>query len=143
MNGYAKSNNPDKAKQTKIVFKRMKTMYEAGNHDARPNFVSYVTLVDSMVKSGRTDAAEQAESIVRTMYEEYTVGSSTTSGRGSDGVKPNAQLISTVIECWSKSGHTDAGERAENVLNWMIDIYQHSNNDPTLRPMAFPFASGK
>ena len=143
MNGYAKSNNPDKAKQTKIVFKRMKTMYEAGNHDARPNFVSYVTLVDSMVKSGRTDAAEQAESIVRTMYEEYTVGSSTTSGRGSDGVKPNAQLISTVIECWSKSGHTDAGERAENVLNWMIDIYQHSNNDPTLRPMAFPFASSK
>jgi hypothetical protein len=68
------------------------------------------------------------------MYEEYK--------SGKIPVKPNAQLVATVIDCWSKSGDNNAGERAEALLDWSIDIYQE-DKDPKLRPIAFPFSSGK
>jgi len=132
MNGWVKSNDPEKSKQTQAVFDRMTMMFESGNEAAKPNFISYVTLVDCVVKSGEVGAAERAEGIVRKMHESYK--------RGESEVKPNAQIVSTVIDCWSKSGNHNAGERAETLLNWLFEIYDE-DQDPKLIPSAYPFTS--
>lgn len=132
MNGWVKSNDPQKSKQTTMVFDKMKMMFKSGNKAAQPNFVSYVTLVDCIVKSGEVGAAERAEKVVKNMYQTYTLGESS--------FKPNAQLVSTVIDCWSKSGDNNAGERAEMLLNWLFEIYEE-DKDPKLMPSAYPFTS--
>ena len=134
MNGWVKSNDPEKSAQTTMVFDKMMSMFESGNKDAQPNFVSYVTLVDCIVKSGDVGAAERAEKIVKNMHESYKQGQSS--------FKPNSQLVSTVIDCWSKSGENDAGERAEMLLDWLFEIYEE-NKDPQLMPSAYPFTSSK
>merc|ERR1711865_187400 len=46
---------------------KMEEHYRNGNYCMKPNVVSYVTLVDSIVKSGEENAAERAENIVRSM----------------------------------------------------------------------------
>ena len=132
MNGWVKSNDPQKAEKTTMVFDRMMAMYESGNKDAQPNFVTYVTLVDCLKTSGGVGAAEQAEKILRSMYQSYKLGAS--------DFKPNAQLVSTVIDLWSKSGDFNAGERAEMLLDWLFELYKEEK-DPELMPSAHPFAS--
>lgn len=112
----------------------MVSSYEAGNEEARPNLFSLVTLINSITKSGRKGAAERAENILFEMYEEFK--------NGKIGVKPDTQLVSSVIDCWQKSGDRDAGERAEALLNWLIHIYEETG-DEELRPNQFSFTSGK
>eukprot|EP00535_Pseudo-nitzschia_heimii_P008023 CAMPEP_0197179612 /NCGR_PEP_ID=MMETSP1423-20130617/4497_1 /TAXON_ID=476441 /ORGANISM="Pseudo-nitzschia heimii, Strain UNC1101" /LENGTH=831 /DNA_ID=CAMNT_0042629539 /DNA_START=162 /DNA_END=2657 /DNA_ORIENTATION=+ len=132
MNGWVKSNDPQKEGKTIMVFDRMMAMYKSGNKAAQPNFVTYVTLVDCLKTSGGVGAAEQAEEILRSMYQSYKLGAS--------DFKPNAHLISTVIDLWSKSGDFSAGERAEMLLHWLFELYKEEK-DPELMPSAHPFAS--
>lgn len=132
MNGWVKSNDPQKSEKTTMVFDKMMAMYESGNKAAQPNFVSYVTLVDCLKTSGGVEAAERAEKILRSMYQTYKLGES--------DFKPNAQLVSTVIDMWSKSGDFNSGERAETLLKWLFQIYEE-DGDPQLMPSAYPFAS--
>jgi hypothetical protein len=134
MSGWMKSNSAQKSRQSTKVFDKMMAMFKSGNKDAEPNFVSYVTLVDSIAKSGEDGAAERVEKIVRDMYQSYKEGRS--------NFKPNAMLVSTAIDCWSKSGDRNAGERAEALLNWLLSIYKE-DKDPQLLPEAHPFASCK
>ena len=134
MNGWVKSNDPEKSKQATMVFDKMIEIFKSGNKDAQPNFVSYVTLVDCIVKSRDAGASERAEKIVKNMHKAYSQGKS--------NFKPNAQLVSTVVDCWSKSGEHDAGERAEMLLDWLFEIYEE-DKDPQLMPSAYPFTSCK
>lgn len=112
----------------------MRAMFESGNIEARPNLFSYVTLINCITKSGGEKAAEKSESIIFEMYKQNK--------NGHPDVKPNTQLVSSVIDSWQKSGARDAGERAELLLNWLIDVYQQEG-DKSLRPNEFSFTSGK
>jgi hypothetical protein len=131
---WAKSKDSEAVAKTEEVFQRMRSMYEAGNEEARPNLFSFVTLINCVTKSGGPGAAEKAERIVFDMYDQYK--------NGDTGVKPNTQLVSSVIDCWQKSGERDAGERAEALLNWLIEVYVQEG-DESLRPNEFSFTSGK
>ena len=110
----------------------MVQVYNDGNTLARPNLFSFVTLIDSLVRSKTKGAAEKAESVLLDMYEEYK--------DGNVDVKPNTKLVSMVIECWQKSGENDAGARAEALLNWLVEIYQ-IEKDIELMPNEFTFTS--
>lgn len=132
MNGWVKSNDPQKSEKATMIFEKMMEMYKSGNKAAEPNFVSYVTLVDCLKISGGVEAARQAEKILRSMYQSYQLGDS--------DFKPNTQLVSTVIALWSKSGDFNAGERAETLLFWLLEIYD-KEKEPQLMPSAYPFAS--
>lgn len=134
MNGWVKSDDPEKSTEAMKVFDKMNAMFKSGNKDAKPNFVSYVTLVDCIVKSGEAGAAERAEEAVKNMYESYS--------QGDLEFRPNTRMVSTVIDCWSKSGDFNAGERAEMLLNWLIEIYEE-DRDPELMPGAHSFTSCK
>jgi hypothetical protein len=71
-------------------------MYQSGNVDARPNFVSFVTLIDVIVKSGEKGSAQLAENMLRRMYEQYQ--------DGNDHMKPNSLLIMKVMSSYTQSG---------------------------------------
>jgi hypothetical protein len=131
---WAKSKDAEAVEKTEEVFQRMKSMFESGNEEARPNLFSFVTLVNCITKSGGSGAAERAESIIFEMHEQYK--------NGNTDVKPNTQLVSSVIDSWQKSGGRDAGERAEALLNWLIGVYKEEG-DEELRPNEFSFTSGK
>lgn len=118
--------------KTEETFQRMIAIYEAGNAEARPNLFSFVTLINSIVRSGQAGAAEKAENILFDMYDQYR--------KGNSDVKPNTKLATSVIDCWQKSGEREAGERAEALLNWLIDIY-NVDGDESLRPNEYSFTS--
>ena len=113
----------------------MVKMYESGNANAEPSFVSYVVLIDAIIKSDDDNAPEKAEKIVRTMYESYRSGQST--------IKPNVQLVTSIIECLNRRSidNPDAAERAEALLNWLIHIYHEQDMDEDLMPNEFSFAA--
>jgi hypothetical protein len=80
---WAKSNSAGKTKKTKEWFQRMKSMYNSGNKEARPNSFSYVTLISSIAKSGEHGAAAESEEVLFEMFNEYK--------NGNKEVKPNTQ----------------------------------------------------
>lgn len=95
--------------------------YKAGNQAARPNLVSYVSLVNAIVRTGDNDAAQRAEDVLFEMLKQYE--------DGDFDVKPNARVIALVMDCWQKSGKREAGEKAEALLNWMLKIYDETKDN--------------
>ncbi len=108
-------------------------MYKSGNLQAQPNLVSYVTLINSIVRSNQRGSAQVAEETLHEMYKEYKAGSIT--------IPPNARIVTSVIDCWQKSGERDAGERAERLLDWLLEIYGEERHD-SLQPNEYTFNSG-
>ena len=95
--------------------------YKSGNVAARPNLHSFVTLLYAVVNSGRPGAPQQAENLLRSMYQDYL--------NGNASAKPNTQAITLVIDSWAKSGARDAGEKAEALLDWMIELYDETKDE--------------
>jgi Pentatricopeptide repeat domain len=139
------------------TFRRMFEAYEQRSITAcRPNLHSYVTLINGCKQhvaslSGlssdqlsrldaqfpgflsASEAAETAESALLRLYKEFEE-------LRLDELKPNIQLITTVIDCWKLSGRPDAGDRAEYLLNWALELH-NIHNDPTFEPTAYTFVS--
>ena len=111
----------------------MVEMYEAGRRDVRPNHITYVNLVNAIVRSGEDDSAERAEKILFQMYKQFQ--------DGLKDIRPNAKIIAMVVDCWQKSGKSDAGDRAEALLDWMVDMNE-SDYDQAFAPNEFIFSSG-
>jgi hypothetical protein len=109
-------------------------MYRSGNKGAQPNFVSFVTLIDAIVKSGERVAAQRAEDVLRQMYVQYE--------DGNQNVRPNARLITSVMESWARSGARNPGEKAEALLDWMISAYA-DEDDASYKPNEIAFNAGK
>jgi hypothetical protein len=95
--------------------------YKSGNKSARPNLHSFVTLLYAVVNSGRPGAPQQAENLLRGMYQDFQ--------NGNTSAKPNTQAITLVIDSWAKSGNRDAGEKAEALLDWMIGLYEETRDE--------------
>lgn len=131
MNGWAKANNFTKAME---VFERMRAMYESGNEQAKPDPDSYRVLVYGISKDRQSGAAERIEKFVLDMYNEYK--------KGNFESKPNVRLVRNVITCWKNSGDMNAGERAEAMLNWLIDTYQ-KDGDKDFLPDSDAFVASK
>jgi len=96
----------------------MVELYEAGNQSARPNKISYVSLINAITRSGDPDKAERAEKVLFQMYKQYQ--------DGHNDLKPTAKTIAMVLDAWQKSGKPDAGERAEALLDWMLGLYKEA-----------------
>lgn len=116
-----KSNIKDGPAIAERLFRRMVETYEAGNLAARPNQVSYVSLINAIIRSGDNDSAQRAEDVLFEMHELYKAGDT--------DVKPNGRVIALVMDCWQKSGRREAGEKAEALLNWMLEVYDETDDN--------------
>jgi len=126
LDGWAKSGRPDAVTQMQDLLHRMTT---AG---VVPRFWTYVTLVHAHARQG--DAA-RAEALVRDMYEQSQSSSSSSSSQNNNGVKPNTQLVTAVLDAWQKSRRPDGAERAQALLDWMMDV-----QDRDLAPNEYSFS---
>jgi len=109
------------------TFERMMTMYKSGNDDAQPNSVAWSVLINSIARSKEPEAAAKAQEILFRMKDE--------------GVVPNTRLVTSVIDSWQKSGASDAGERAEDLLEWLLELYEEEG-DVSLQPNEYTFNAG-
>ena len=115
-----KSKKRDGCARAERVFRRMVDAHKAGNHAARPNLVSYASLINAIIRSGDDDAAQRAEDMLFEMYRQFE--------DGDVDVKPNTRVIALVMDCWQKSRKREAGEKAEALLNWMLKIYEETED---------------
>lgn len=129
MDGYAKCIDPNGESISKIeaVFNRLcQTM--------KPNIWTYVTLVDAYTKqkNPQVEHVQKADDIVRSMYSLYKEDR-----KNND--KPNAQLVTMVIDAWKRSRSFSAAEKAENLLDWLISVYK-DEKDLELSPNQYTFS---
>jgi len=109
----------------------MVALYESGYEAAKPNFISYVNLVTAYVRHSSPSAAQKAEDILFEVYGKFKAGN--------NAFKPTVQTVATVIDCWQKSGRRDAGEKAEALLDWVLELYRETR-DEDFKPNEIIFA---
>lgn len=129
---WAKSGAENALERTEAIFDRMVAMYESGHALAEPNLFSYVILINAYGRYSGPSSAQKAEDALFEMYRKYQAGTTV--------LKPNIQLVTTVIDCWRKSRRRDAGERAEALLDWVLNLYREGH-DRSIQPNEFTFAS--
>ena len=146
---WSKSRDKDALQRAEQAFDRLAAMHHNENNnnkeDTRPNLFVYVNLINAYAKqstssaagdsSDGSSAAEKAQEALFSMYTEYKEGKN-------PDLKPNTQLVTTVMECWQRSGSNEAGEQAESLLGWLLTRYEESGyQDDDLCPNEYTFAS--
>ena len=107
----------------------MQELYEKGNKDAKPNFISFSCVLNAYSKQ-RDDivAAERALSLLQRMKELYQ--------KGNDDAQPDSMCYTTVISALARSGDPTAPQKAEELLQEM-----QASELPNVRPNCFTFTS--
>jgi len=136
MNGWLKSGSPKRVERVADVFQRLCKMFKSGNKNAEPKFQSCAMFLEVIAKGGEKGYAyaQQAESVLRHIFERYEGGNL--------NWKLNAPLITSVMNCYARSGARNAGEKVEFMLDWMLDTYVEEENG-VYRPNAVSFSIGK
>jgi hypothetical protein len=113
---WARSRDPDAAERAERLLNRMKNQYASGETYLKPNRMSYNSLIDCWARSGRgTLGARKAEALLQEM-EELSVS-------GDDSVAPNLVTYNAVLNAWARSGTRCCGNKAEEYLNRMWELY--------------------
>lgn len=99
----------------------------------QPNLSIYSTAIHGWTKKGTSspssDAAMEAQALLSQMEGQLLVQNSVTTNSHNPLLRPTNDpgvviVYGSVMNCWAKSGHPDAAEMAEGILNNMI---QNSN----------------
>ena len=108
LNAYAKEQTPEGVSRAETLLGQMHELFEAGYEIAKPNFVSYATVIDSHARLG---LGEKAETLLYKLEDLYK-------NTQDPEWKPDQALYSTVIMAWvrAKQAH-----RADKVLKKMYE----------------------
>eukprot|EP00565_Helicotheca_tamesis_P003951 CAMPEP_0185728158 /NCGR_PEP_ID=MMETSP1171-20130828/3609_1 /TAXON_ID=374046 /ORGANISM="Helicotheca tamensis, Strain CCMP826" /LENGTH=714 /DNA_ID=CAMNT_0028396833 /DNA_START=90 /DNA_END=2231 /DNA_ORIENTATION=- len=109
-------------------------------HNIQPDVRSYTKVINAYARSGRADAGERAEAIMREMERLYTSGENTSA-------RPNAYTYTGVIEAYANSHAPGSGFAANRICEQMItkaaevDVYSDedllSKDEERLNARAF------
>eukprot|EP00816_Leptocylindrus_hargravesii_P009208 CAMPEP_0196814586 /NCGR_PEP_ID=MMETSP1362-20130617/44330_1 /TAXON_ID=163516 /ORGANISM="Leptocylindrus danicus, Strain CCMP1856" /LENGTH=723 /DNA_ID=CAMNT_0042191247 /DNA_START=369 /DNA_END=2540 /DNA_ORIENTATION=- len=120
MDVWAKHGN--NVSRAEAVLRQMQHLYTSGeNTEARPNALSYSSLINAYAKSKHRNAALQAEKIFKEQEQDSSI-------------RPVTQTYDALIDAWARSNaHTpDSAERAEAWFHEMMQRYQ--DGDRAVRP---------
>ena len=120
LDACAKSNYRDAGDRAELILRQMQ------NKGVEPNTVSYNSVIDAYVRSGRFD---RAECLLSEMH-----GASL---QGNLDVKPMSQTYTVVLSGLSKTKSKNAGERGEKLLNLMKDLARSGELDQAPNIFAF------
>ena len=131
----------EKAEQ---ILKSMEQMYFHDNmesDDLKPDTTSYNAVLRAYASSGEKDAAEKTETFLKRMMNN-NVEEKVLAGRRRNVlyVQPNVLSFGIVIDAWAKSGERNAPQRAERLLEFMIDQSKNDSNH-VFKPNAVVFSS--
>eukprot|EP00594_Rhizosolenia_setigera_P007941 CAMPEP_0178970960 /NCGR_PEP_ID=MMETSP0789-20121207/19936_1 /TAXON_ID=3005 /ORGANISM="Rhizosolenia setigera, Strain CCMP 1694" /LENGTH=930 /DNA_ID=CAMNT_0020657731 /DNA_START=36 /DNA_END=2825 /DNA_ORIENTATION=- len=102
---------------------RMKEMYlQTGDIDLAPTVLTYGAVLDAWAKSSYrgNDSAEKAEKLLNQLIQEAQEQYENTAdncGKSSQHIHVNTTCFNSVLSAWAKSGHADAGLKAQELLN--------------------------
>jgi len=98
--------------ETEKLFKEIERHYNDGNSNVKPNVLTLNFMIDAISKSydkGKSNKSPRdAYKLVNRVQTEY-------------GVIPDVITYNLCINAWAKSGQTNAGREAENILKVMIE----------------------
>jgi PPR repeat len=103
-----------------LLVKMEQESTELGNMNMAPTIVEYNIAMNAMAK---VKEAEHAEAIFRRVYDNYVSKKSP--------LKPDYVSCATILYAWKDSGQVDAGERAEAIMDGMIEL-GYRDGDPLL-----------
>jgi len=83
--------------------------------DLSPNTQTFTLMVDCWSRVGTDEAADKAESYLKTMEVLYEDG---------HGVKPNAHTFTSAMKCWSIANNPIKADKIHSLLHSMFDLYE-------------------
>ncbi len=126
INGWSKcaAREPGGAARAEQVFKTMLREYKNGNESAKPNAISYCSLIDAYIKSNDSGSLDRAEEIYDSICKAHS--------QGNTDVKPSKVLTNQIMDALAKQGF---GEKSQQLLTNLCDLYEESG-DPDMQPDA-------
>ena len=122
MGAWLKTRSPLAYQNCEKLFLKMNELYQDGNRFAKPDVVTYNTLIQAWSQSSLDEAPDQAEAIFREMKKRVT---------------PDAKTYGVMINIWSKCKRPDAGEHAEAYLRELVKMTHSGNSEEKLRVFEF------
>jgi len=120
MNAWGRSNDPDAASNAHGILERMNKKYDATkDRTIKPNKFSYTAVLDAYAFStGRKDAAEKAEGLLKEMKEKAVQDAD---------LQPDVRSYNAVLNAYSRSaGNAELGDNADRILKEMEEAQNMS-----------------
>jgi pentatricopeptide repeat protein len=104
------------AQRARNFFDDVQTQAKDERAEITPDIMTYSILMDAFARVGSTEAALQAEMLMRELKEAYQKS-------GDVKLKPNFRTYTTLISAWSRSYDPKGALRAEALLTEMEEMY--------------------
>jgi hypothetical protein len=119
--GLARSGERDAAERGERLLERLKAHYESGKTYMKPTRIVYNACIDLWAKSGKgTFGARKAEALLKEMDEICASGDAS--------IAPNVVTYNSLINSWARSGTRCCGNKAEEYLDLMWQLYQSAGD---------------
>lgn len=119
-NAWARSRVLGAAQRGEMILNRMQQLYESGNHDMKPNTVSFSSVISAWSQSHEPAAPQRAETLLLRMQKVHEAGN--------HGIKPGTITFNSAIS-WAQSSDRDAGSRANRYLEYMKQVGASGHKD--------------
>jgi len=103
----------------KFTFKTTKKAQDIFSQITQPNAKSYILLIQIY---GKTNQPQLADDLQNEMLSKYLE-------TNNQKIKPNTVTFTSTIDAWAQSNHPKAAEKAEALLETMIQLFHDKNND--------------
>ena len=109
----------------------MEQEYTNGNIDAKPNRVSYSSLIDAWVKSREVGSAQRAEDVYNKWETKFIEGVS--------DVRLTSSQVTQIMVAY-KSSSRNSGEKVESLLKRLQNFYSMYKT-PEMRPHSITYTT--
>ena len=163
MAGYSKARKmkaPDRFTAVVDVWERLWQRYEANDQSSsssssslssfrlQPNLHALTILIRACQAEKTADAAHLAQDALERFYRLPVPNDGPDVKEELHGEMDetipttgiNTQVVTSVLDCWQKSGDREAGPKAQALLEWLVQEYQTTRN-PHLQPNAYTFSA--
>lgn len=132
LNSFETLQDVDKCAKAEAILQKMKDDYKNGHKECLPDTTTYNIIMKLWASSGRRDAGENAERILRSLWEDHEHYKSNLNDAHVNASKissPDQFSYSTVISAWARSGlGKDAAKKSEQLLEEMNAYGQAGNS---------------
>jgi pentatricopeptide repeat protein len=140
LDAWAFSGESDAAEQAMTLLRRMEELGQRSSsttmNPIQPDVRSYTKTINAISRQGGISGGEDAEALLEKMRS-ISAAASHTNPEYASSIRPNSYTYTAVIQAHSNSGAIGSPERAEALIERMIDKYQRG--DDSVRPTSKTF----
>ena len=140
LDAWAFSGESDAAEQAKALLRRMEELGQRSSaitmNPIQPDVRSYTKAMNAIARQATINSGDDAEILLEKMKSMFAAATHTDPEYAAS-IKPNTYTYTAVIQAHANSGAVGSPERAEALVERMIDKYQRG--DDSVRPTAKTF----